>query len=455
MPPRRRRRRLLLAVLALTVLVGGAGAVAAWQLLGRDGDVLNPDVPFGEATGPRPAPTPAPRRKRARPVAWPLYGFGKRHQRFFRPRRPLRGPWRMVWRHRAPALLEFPPVIFRGAMYQLADNGVLFSLRTTTGRVRWKRRLGTLSASSPAVGGGSVYATVLERRRGSGRGRVVALRRATGRIRWSRSLPSRAESSPLLHRGRIVFGTENGAVYKLDAHTGRTVWRYRAGGAVKGSPALADGKLYFGDYSGAVHAIRASTGRRVWMATPARRAVRSGRFYATPAVAFGRVYIGATDGRQYSLSARDGRLAWARETGGYVYSSAAVHDVEGLGPAVFFGSYDGNLYALSARTGRTLWRHRSGGRISGSPTIVGGTVYFSDLGRSSTTGLRTRNGKVVFRRGIGAFDPIVSDGRHLFLTGRSSVTALLPRRAAGRRQDGRRPSRTRRRGRQGRGASRR
>ena len=120
-----------------------------------------------------------------------------------------------------------------------------------------------------------------------------------------------------------------------------------------------------------------------------------------------------------------------------------MHDVPGAGPTVFVGSYAGRFYAFSARTGRTRWRFRSGGRISGSPTIVGGTVYFSDLGRSNTTGLRTRDGKVMFREDIGAFDPIISDGRHLFLTGRSSLTALLPKGRAQERADRRRAAKRR------------
>ena len=425
----RPRRRLILAALAVLAVLATGGGVAAWQLLSEEGDVLNEDVPFVDPATTTPAEPKAERKRRKRRVVeWPLYGFDKRHTRQYRERLPLRGPFRRVWRHRAPALLEFPPVIFRDAIYQLADNGVLYSLNKNTGKKRWRRKLGTLSASSPAVGGASVYVTLLERRKGVRRGRVVALRQKGGRIRWSRDLPSRTESSPLLHRGRLYLGSEDGTVYALNAHNGRIVWRYRASGAVKGSPALAHGKLFFGDYGGTVHAIRLGNGRRVWSEPAAQRALRGGRFYATPAVSFGRVYIGATDGRVYSLSTRDGRVAWARQTGSYVYSSAAVHNVDGLGPAVFVGSYDGNLYALSARNGRTLWRHASGGRISGSPTIIGDTVYFSSLGRSNTAGLRARDGRVVFRYQHGAFDPAVSDGRRLFITGRTSLTAFVPRR---------------------------
>ena len=52
----------------------------------------------------------------------------------------------------------------------------------------------------------------------------------------------------------------------------------------------------------------------------------------------------------------------------------------GLGPTVYIGSYDGNFYAFNAQSGAVRWRHAAGGRISGSATIVGDVVYYSNLG---------------------------------------------------------------------------
>jgi outer membrane protein assembly factor BamB len=422
--PRRRRTRVLLAALGLLLVAGAVASFVVYRSAVVDpGNVSNPEVEFDEAEQRPSEPQPADRSQ------WPLYGFSKDHRRYYRPPRrlPIRGPWTQVWRHKAPALLEFPPVIYRGSIYQLADNGVLFALRKNTGRKRWRRDLGHLSASSPAIGGASLYATILERRRGTRAGRIVSLWLKGGRRKWSRNLSSRSESSPLLHRGRVYFGTEGGTLYCLNAHNGRTVWRYQADGAIKGSPTLDEGKLYFGDYAGHVHAVRLRDGRKVWEAAPASRALRGGRFYATAAVAFGRVFIGSTDGRMYSLSARTGRLAWARQTGDYVYSSAAVHAVPKVGPTVFFGSYDGYFYALNARSGGVRWRYRSGGRISGAATIVDRAVFFADLGKRTTYGLSLPTGKVFFKRAPGAFDPIISDGRHLFLTGHHTLIALMPR----------------------------
>jgi hypothetical protein len=75
------------------------------------------------------------------------------------------------------------------------------------------------------------------------------------------------------------------------------------------------------------------------------------------------------------------------------------------------------------------WTYRSGGKISGSPTIVGKTVYFSDLGRHRTYGLNTRTGHIVFLKPFGAFDPVISDGTRLFVGGARSLSAYVPRSA--------------------------
>ncbi|HYI82962.1 MAG TPA: PQQ-binding-like beta-propeller repeat protein, partial [Acetobacteraceae bacterium] len=426
MLPRRRRTRVLLALLGLVVVAGAVTAIVVYRAATVDpGNVSNPEVEFDE-TPPPEEPKPADRSQ------WPLYGFSKDHRRFYRTPKalPIRGPWTKVWRYRASALLEFPPVIYRGSIYQIADDGVIASLRKNTGRLRWKKDLGHLSASSPAIGGGSLYTTILERRRGLRQGRIVSLWLKRGGVKWSRDLDSRSESSPLLHRGRVYFGTEGGTLYALNAHNGRTIWRYQADGAIKGSPTLSNGKLFFGDYAGHVHAVNLRNGRRVWEASPAARALGGGRFYATAAVAFGRVYIGSTDGRQYSLSARNGNLAWARQTGRYVYSSAAVANVPEVGPTVFFGSYDGNFYALNAKTGSVRWRYRSGGRISGAATIIDRAVFFADLGTRTTYGLSLATGRLFYKRKPGAFDPMISDGRHLFQTGHSALIALLPQKEA-------------------------
>jgi outer membrane protein assembly factor BamB len=142
---------------------------------------------------------------------------------------------------------------------------------------------------------------------------------------------------------------------------------------------------------------------------------------------YGRVFLGNTDGRIYAYDASTGKLDWAVQTGAYVYSSPAVTNAPGLGPMIYLGSYDGTFRALNARSGHVVWKFDAHGRISGSATIIGRTVYFSDLGTHSTYGLGISTGRVTFKIGTGAFDPAISDGQNLYITGYTGLYAFTPR----------------------------
>ena len=186
--------------------------------------------------------------------------------------------------------------------------------------------------------------------------------------------------------------------------------------------------MYFGDYSGRAYAVNAATGHQVWAVNTngADFGFGSGNFYSTPAVAFGRVYMGNTDGRVYSFAAKTGQLAWATGTGAYVYASAAVDNPPGLGPTIYLGSYDGNFYAFDAKSGAIRWKHPAGGKISGSATIVGNVVYYSDLGTKTTAGLDVRTGRKVFSFPDGAFNPVVADNGTIYLSGYTMLYQMLP-----------------------------
>jgi len=185
--------------------------------------------------------------------------------------------------------------------------------------------------------------------------------------------------------------------------------------------------LYFGDYSGNLQAVSERTGRRLWISGSEGALLGSGNFYSSAAVVYGRVFLGNTDGRVYAYDASTGKLDWAVQTGAYVYASPAVTDAPGIGPTIYLGSYDGNFYALNARSGQITWKFNAGGKISGSATIVGRTVYFADLGQRRTYGLGVSTGRVVFEKHDGGFDPVISDGQHIYLTGYTGLFALAPR----------------------------
>src|SRR3977135_3394800 len=143
----------------------------------------------------------------------------------------------------------------------------------------------------------------------------------------------------------------------------------------------------------------------------------AGEFYATPAVAFGRVYVGSKSGSVSAYSARSGRLLWARGTGGYVYAAPAVASVPGMAPAVFVGSYSGRFMALNARTGAVIWSRPAGGIVSGAASVIGNVVYFSALSARRTYALGAKTGRLLWSFGQGAFNPAISDGKRIYITG--------------------------------------
>ena len=425
---RRWLRRGLVAVAVLLVVLGGAVAVL---LLHSPGNVSHPNVEFA-----RPAGAAA-----AKPTAifeWPRYGYDAARTRAVDPPANLSPPFRVGWKFQDLALLEFPPVIYNHTLYVLDDDGSAKAIDALNGHKLWETKVGTLAAASPALGvaQGLLYLPILSTKgnasstQAPGNGKLVAVSMKDGNVVWSHDVPPGTESSPLAWGNSVYFGDQNGTVYSLNATSGHVNWTYHAAGAVKGGPSLAYGRLYFGDYAGRAYALDPVTGHQIWAVNTggADFGFRSGNFYSTPAVAFGRVYMGNTDGRVYSFAARTGQLAWSTATGAYVYASPAVADVPGIGPTVYEGSYDGNFYAFNARSGSIRWRHPAGGKISGSATVVGHIVYFSDLGTKTTEGLDARTGHQVFFFPDGAFNPVVADYSTIYLTGYTVLYEMIPRR---------------------------
>jgi outer membrane protein assembly factor BamB len=417
--PGGRRRRRWPWVLGVLVLLAGAAVAAYFVFVKAPGNVSHPEVEF---TQPKPAPKP---KKRNTGFDWPLYGYDLGRTRYL-PGVDIGPPLVREWTRAGSHLIEFQPVLMSGRLYYQKNNGEIYSVSAATGRVRWRKRIGGLSASAPAAAGGKVYAVANKGGEGgiagAGPGRVLAMDGRTGRILWAKRLTSASESSPLAHAGRIYVGSQDGTIYCLLAKSGRIVWRHRAGGAVKAGLAFSQDRVFAVAYGGSVTALRAGSGSVIWRAgTSGRSFGRAGNFYGTPAVAFGRLYAGNTDGSVYSFAASSGRLAWRRNTGGYVYAAPAVADVPGTKPAVYIGSYSGHFMALDARSGSVVWSKGGYGKISGAASVIGKTVYFSSLSKRRTYALGAKTGRVLWSLGRGAFNPAISDGIRVYITGYGTV----------------------------------
>jgi outer membrane protein assembly factor BamB len=418
-------RRKLAAAIAAAVVVIGVGAAIAYNALKRPDDVDRGEEVVFKEEQPKPV---------VRTTNWTMFGYDRQRTRFL-PSEKVKPPFARRWKYGDRPLLEFPPIFVRakklcdrrtklgctGRLFFVNNNGRAFSLDANSGKIIWQREVAELNATSPAYARGRLFITNLAP------GQALSLDAKTGKTIWKRSLPGRSESSPIVVGNKVFFGCENGELFALNAKTGKTQWSTPTGGEVKAAPAYENGILYVGNYGGIMSAIKASNGKVKWQTSALGPGLGvAGRFYATPAVAFGRVYSGNNDSRVYSFDAQTGELAWTYSTGSYVYSGTAVANTKDTKPTVYVGSIDGNIYALNAKTGDARWVESAQGPVIGSLSIVGDTVYVATFEGTTTTGRRLRDGKKVFEYPTGAYMPVISDGRRIYLTGYSSIHALDP-----------------------------
>ncbi|MQA74497.1 MAG: PQQ-binding-like beta-propeller repeat protein [Solirubrobacterales bacterium] len=412
-------RTRVLVIGGLVAVIAG-GAVAAYLALKREPDQVCPPPCSLEVE------RPPKKAERVETVNWPLYGYDDQRTRYL-PTRRVRPPFdASEWSFQAGKLLEFSPIVAKGTLYFQDKDALLYALSADRGKVEWKKQIGALGAASPAYSQGLLYAVTLQRAPGVDQGEVLALRARDGKLLWRRQLPGRSETSPIVVGGNVIVGSESGDVFAFNRRNGKVDWQVSTAGEVKGGLALDDGVLYGANYAGQVFALRASSGAYVWQSsTQGSSFGRGGPVYSTPAVAFGRVYLGSIDGRVYSFDQDTGDLAWSHSTGDWVYAAPAVAETRRAGPTVYVGSKDQNFYALDAKTGAVRWQKDLGGIVLGAASVLGETVYVAGLGPNiGTFGFDVKTGKKVFESELGEYNPVISDGNRMYLTGSSNIRAF-------------------------------
>ena len=411
-------RRRAITVGVVVALAAGMG-VLAYELLKRPPDVSNENVDFVEAEQEEP--------KSDRPADttfdWPTYGFNDQRTRYV-PSDVVKPPFDpSAWSFQAGKLLEFSPIIVGDRIYFMDIDARFYALNTKRGKVAWQDRIGELNASAPAYSNHRLFGVNLEP------GQAFALRPRDGKVFWKTPLPGRSESSPLAFKDELViFGCECGTVFALDQKDGSIEWTVETSGPIKGALAQGKGNVYGGNYAGEVFSIDAETGRQEWrINTIGGSFGRGGGVYSTPAVAFGRVYFGSIDSRVYSVDMDSGEIAWSKSTGAEVYSGPVVADTAGTRATVYIGSADDNFYALDAQTGAVRWQQNTGGDVTGAGTVIGEVAYVSVIGEAiGTIGYDIESGKKVFEHELGEYNPAITDGERMYLTGYSTLRAFPP-----------------------------
>ncbi|WP_405615417.1 PQQ-binding-like beta-propeller repeat protein [Streptomyces sp. NBC_00076] len=228
------------------------------------------------------------------------------------------------------------PVVSGDMVFAHGDDSPVFSAwHASNGEKRWEfvadydEKISTLT---PAVSGDTVYI-------GTDAGHLYALNIRNGHQRWKFDAGTMPIASPAVSGG-TVFASNDRKLFALAAESGRPRWTLATGGTSPWSPALSAGYLYLSSEHAHLHALQAADGKERW-----KTSVTKGTILATPTVARGVVYLGTEDldFNVYAVDAANGHLRWKYHTGSYVVTRPVV-----VGRVVYIGSADGHVYALRA-----------------------------------------------------------------------------------------------------------
>ena len=293
----------------------------------------------------------------------------------------------------AVGLVEGRQVVFWGS----ADRTV-YAHFAENGRRLWTRELvkptntmGDVRLSAPLLHDGVLYITCFVHDKALARnkqqGWLFALDMSDGRVRWRYEVSQGPVSSPV---GRMIDGrfvlfvaARKGLLQALDVSDKHPVrrWRFQMAHEVLGSPVVEEGTsgplLFLGSKFGNLVAIDARTGVERWQ--------RMAGNWIDNTACIGEmdgervVFVGSHDYNVYAFRARDGEELWRRRLGGEAYSAPVFLHLNGQ-PTVAAGSLDNHLYILDARDGKVITAYFTGrpiwDKVSKGDTLWGSPVVF-------------------------------------------------------------------------------
>ncbi len=159
-----------------------------------------------------------------------------------------------------------PPSAARGTVYAGSEGGVVTAVNAVTGHIRWSVDVAPEnvfpSLASPTVSSGGRFVFVV-----GDNGVVYKLQASTGRVLWSRFIDTCASSAVSVTASLVYVGGCN--LYALSPSTGRVVWRTSGFGPDVTTPTIVGDEVIAtavggGGASSGAAAFNATTGRRLW-----------------------------------------------------------------------------------------------------------------------------------------------------------------------------------------------
>jgi outer membrane protein assembly factor BamB len=332
--------------------------------------------------------------------------------------------WKFITSDRTTEIApqEFAAAAVSGdSIYVGSAGGRFFSLDIETGKVRWKKQLGSVT-SAPLIVGPMIYV-------GTNDGFLVAMDSETGTEKWRYQGRGPIEQTPTNAGEMIVFSNEADQVVAVDARTGKYKWQYKAETpeeyTLRGHAGVVlDGDLlYTGFSNGTLAALRKESGSIAWSTSLKADAERFMDVDATPIV-YGKIlYASSSSGGVYAIDKATGLVKW-RVPFYDVALPSSTGNVGGLatdGKAIYVSVADLGTYAIDM-AGNVLWRVGArGGGEPGAPVVFDDMLVYS-LADDGLFLAERRTGKTLEYfdpgDGISAQPTITGDGRLFVMSNR-------------------------------------
>ncbi len=159
------------------------------------------------------------------------------------------------------------PVISNGVLYIGSNDGNLYAINAQSGSLIWKYEVEgkvSLTQSTPAIAGGSVFMSGWYNFNPRIAGAVYAVNTANGTLKWQALNNTGFSSGPVFYNNKIIIAGDDLNLHCLDANTGAIIWQkpLLANGA---AAVIENDKIFIGGGgNGGIYSFDVNTGNQIW-----------------------------------------------------------------------------------------------------------------------------------------------------------------------------------------------
>ena len=206
-----------------------------------------------------------------------------------------RSDGKRIWRVSANPIAA-PLALIGGLLVAETQRGEVMALDPATGKVRWRRRVGTARGPATGAGAGSLLVSTTDS--------LFRMSLVDGRITHQLSSPGTIVADWLPHRGSLIAGTADSQVVSIRPADLRLNWTVAVDAPVLGAPAALGDTLFLATRIGSIYRI--DPGPQL---TPVKIASLEWPVTAPVTIMAGQILLGGADGMIRALRT-DGSEVW-------------------------------------------------------------------------------------------------------------------------------------------------